>query len=192
VLVHGPFHQAKYRPKTADTQEKENVDTYPVMMYSCIMADVDQAGNEIGSAVKALRTALGLSQGKFAALLECGLATVQRWENSEFKVSPAGLVKLYRVARDADQHGLAAVFVRGHRVLPGGLPTIPVAIQALPILDDFFGDSIPRLTQVLFDHRLSDDKRRSLLSEVLEYQVQGRRFIAGVLAEVQAEPEREV
>ena len=100
------------------------------MIYSYIMSDAIET--EIGAAVKTLRTALGLSQEKFAARLESGLATVQRWENSAFKPSPAGLVKLYKAARDVNRPDLAAVFIRGH-VIPEGLPAIPVAVQALQI-----------------------------------------------------------
>ena len=162
---------------------------HPSTMYNYLMSDL--VVNEISSAVKALRAALGLSQERFAALLECGLATVQRWEKAEFKVSPAGLVKLYRVARDADQHKLAAVFVRGYHVIPGGLPTVPIALQALPVLDDLFGSSLAHLTRVLSDPRLSDQERRVLVADALNYQMEGRRFIALVLAEVSA-PERKV
>lgn len=145
-------------------------------------------------ATKELRSALNLSQQKFADRLAVGLATVQRWEQGTVQPAPAALVALYQVARGVDREDLAGVFLRG-----GGLQVaaatvderVPSALifDILPAIDRSMAEAARQLTNSIFTPDLTKNQHRQLASSAVETLMQGRELVGKILRQAHGLPE---
>jgi transcriptional regulator with XRE-family HTH domain len=139
---------------------------------------------EIPQTVKALRKAVALSQQKLANVLGVSLSTVQAWESGRFKPSPAMMIELYGIARDAKQDDIAYVFVRGGQPLYIAQSAESRVLSMLPEFGSYIQTVDYNVMQARANPTLTESERNAYLDKALSILKSERVFLDRLLAEL--------
>jgi transcriptional regulator with XRE-family HTH domain len=137
---------------------------------------------QVPEAVRELRSALGLTQEELAAKVEAGTASVYRWEAGSVRLRPVVLVRLYKLAKEADRPDLATIFAFGQTpmvVATNDLPGFLLA-EAIPAIRDYLASINTKLTRSLCDPKLDQRKRSALIGEALAVVVEAEQMVDSI------------